>query len=484
MLKGLRSAQAFAAPLLTEALRQQFGEGLNINTDLYLQGTPVLVIDRRPLGNREWRTDYIKRSLLQAALHNFEASQASVSGAANLNRLERADNSALPVPIRPEQFASLCRSLDLGAKYQAHINAFFNPSANDNETAAQARTRVLANLKGSKRHDLAVAAHMAFIRGQISLAVYQMVLQVTELKLDATLDGYAVYHKRMSILDQPLLDIMLFETWTPTGTFDEFAQRQYRLRKLVIYIPDDPVSPLKEFATWDACESYLCERLGQADYRSFFCRFVMHKDVPRFLAAMELALKEKASLRLGASTISGDPFDDGVRRSLEKVLADARFQAVPTADEDLKTLQENRRAAGPGTTERGGFFCPRAWGVDVWCDGGATAGRGVPRCRGLERWAPPGSACTLDGGGPKRGADCSPRRAGRRQPGRVVAILRWADTRRPGQWATPLVAAGTEPVQSESRHWRRGNHRPERAVQSRRSVSCAHGRTNLSHLVR
>ncbi|UVJ45599.1 hypothetical protein NVV94_08610 [Pseudomonas sp. LS1212] len=361
LLKGLRGIHQFAAPLLSDALRRQFGNGLDIYSDFYLQGSTTLVSDLRPVGNREWRNSSFKQSLLQAALHNFEASPASSWASNNWSGLVRGDDSPLPVQIKPEQFVDLCRTLDLGAKYQAHLNAIFNPAASEHETAPQAQARVRSALKDNKRHDLAVATYIAVIKKQISGLAYRMLLEVSELKADVTLEGLKVYHKRLNMLGQPLSNIMLFETWRPTGTFDLYAQRQYRLSKLVIYISGDSVSPLKEFTTWDDCENYLKGRLEQEDYRKLFYQLVPRKNMPTFQQALEQALADNASLDLRTLLVQVDPFDEWVRLSIEKTMADARFLAVPTADEDLKTLQEKRRQAqtfGMNLLSAASFFVP------------------------------------------------------------------------------------------------------------------------------
>lgn len=361
LLKGLRGIDQFAAPLLSDALRKQFGNGLDIYSDVYIQGSTVLARDLSPIGNQEWRSISFKQSLLQAALHNFEARPASSWGSNDWSRLVRADNSPLPVEIKPEQFLDLCRTLDLGAKYQAHLNAIFNPPASEHETAAQARARVRSALRDNKRHDLAVAAYIAVIKKQISGLAYRMLLEVSELKADVTLEGLKVYHKRLNMLGQPLSNIMLFETWVPTDAFDLYAQRQYRLAKLIIYVPGDSVSPLKEFTTWDDCESYLKGRLQQEDYRKIFCQWVPRKNMPAFQQMLEQALADKADQDLRPHRVQGDPFDEWVRLSIEKTMADARFLAVPTADEDLKTLQEQRRQAqtfGMNLLTAASFFVP------------------------------------------------------------------------------------------------------------------------------
>ncbi|MCY1391793.1 Leucine rich repeat protein [compost metagenome] len=353
LLKSLPTARAFAAPLLTQALHKQFGSQLNIDTDRYLKGKSVLVRDMRPIGNIEWRTDYQEQSLLQAALHNFEASEAVAS---NLDRLQ----TARPVSFLPEQFAKLCRTLDIGGKYQALLNTIFNPSADSQETAAQARARVRSQLKDSKRHDLAVATHYAFIHNQISEPVHAMLLRVSELETDVQLDGLKVHHKRLSMLGQPLTNIMLFETLTQVSRL-EYAWREYKQQKLIVYIPNDPVSPLKEYTTWEACEDDLRARLGQEDYRRFFCGFVAHKEAAVFLPALESTLKQTASLRLVTHTIATEPFADRVEHAIEKVFADARFQAVPTADQDLKSLQDSRRKTeelGLNLLNIAAFFVP------------------------------------------------------------------------------------------------------------------------------
>ncbi|KPA89383.1 dermonecrotic toxin domain-containing protein, partial [Pseudomonas asplenii] len=57
--------------------------------------------------------------------------------------------------LRPEQFATLCRQLDLGQRYQEHLHAVLNPA--DATQKAQVRQTWTTHL----HNQLAEAVHLA-----------------------------------------------------------------------------------------------------------------------------------------------------------------------------------------------------------------------------------------------------------------------------------------------------------------------------------
>jgi len=247
MLKGVAQRPGVAAPRLTEALRSIRRRAGYQWRFLPFKAPPCWSVDLRPLGNQEWRTDTSGRSLpASGAAHSKPAKQAYPVLQAEPPGTR--DNGALPVPIRPEQFARLCRSLDLGAKYQAHVNAIFNPPANDMKPPHKP-ARECSRTSGSKRHDLAVAAHVASFAGKYPSGFTRWCSRSPKLNSDVALTDIAVHHKRMSMLDQPLLTSWYSRHGRPQVPSISFSNDNTGSAKLVAYIPDDPASPLKEFTT-------------------------------------------------------------------------------------------------------------------------------------------------------------------------------------------------------------------------------------------
>ncbi|OIN55094.1 hypothetical protein BFL40_01945 [Pseudomonas costantinii] len=84
--------------------------------------------------------EYRGVSLLEAALDNFapeEAREAPCNDCQVITRWNAYDGDviatvdavmSMALPIAPHDFAGLCRSLDLGARYQQHLKAILQPA--------------------------------------------------------------------------------------------------------------------------------------------------------------------------------------------------------------------------------------------------------------------------------------------------------------------------------------------------------------------
>ena len=135
-MSSLEDIDTFARPLLVNALKERFNVTLDVDkTFIRLRKTVSLTEFYIPVG---W-FEALKLPLLQAALHNFEASECEAgafhSSSGFVVQSANADGStAVTTPLTVEQFTSLCRSLDIGAKYQAYLKDFLEP----NNAVAQA----------------------------------------------------------------------------------------------------------------------------------------------------------------------------------------------------------------------------------------------------------------------------------------------------------------------------------------------------------
>jgi hypothetical protein len=346
-LRHVQDVYAFAEPLLKRAIQDQYGLDLDVkDTYLHIYTPKQLPWYALNLSNGVTSRDV---SLLDAALHNFARHETferyscyitrpDYRGHFNILRLEGV--------MSLEQFKQLCRDLDLGARYQRHLNESLLPS----EPVAQAylQLHVIANLKAA----LKVAAQVALMKNDLDPTGHAVVMGV----LDGTEKRAAFY--QLSMLDTPLTGILLI-----TSDLEKAAH----IAKVIAYIPHDPVSPLKQYASTADFAQDLSRRLQlnaplasskhlpQHTYQQFFSQFVPHSRRGVFFATLAERLYQvqwhqrspldpapawreepvsKPLLQLDVSRIVGDLWQQLYQARFNKILNDARSLAVSTAQAD------------------------------------------------------------------------------------------------------------------------------------------------------
>ncbi|WP_421527134.1 NEL-type E3 ubiquitin ligase domain-containing protein [Pseudomonas brenneri] len=296
-MSALQSIDVFARPLLVKALKDQYGVTLapHIATWLSLKKS-LLVSDF----NIEARTyDFLKLELLQAALHNFEEGECE-EGAFHSSsgfrwqassRGSAAADSLLPVrlgSLKVHQFLRLCRSLDLGGKFQTYLKGFFTT----HETTL--RQQFIASQKAAMR----AAAELALLREDITQADYNMVLSVIAGERSPQVGGKPVW-----ICDLGLMKLRM------TGCVLFLVLNDERVDSQILYIPQDPYQPLRRYTHRAPLLAALKQRLstpGSAStrvdrptaYQVFFSQFVDYADRSHYfsqftLDAPDATLREK-----------------------------------------------------------------------------------------------------------------------------------------------------------------------------------------------
>lgn len=237
LLAPLKGLSEFAEPLLTQALDKRFGPGLEVNNDTLFHGVS--------------RNDYklglrpTNLTLLEAAMHNFEQKEAQESGFESDSAICKgppgmALREPHPKNIKPEHFADLCRHLNLGRKYQDHLDSVLEPEAKPGDAPDAARFNARATFMLNGMADMEVCARASFMRKTISDAAYQAVLELSTGQAEPRFNGEPLQLSSISLLEQEIRGIVLIapqRTWT-------FTQVPY-----VLYIPQDPVCPMKEYGS-------------------------------------------------------------------------------------------------------------------------------------------------------------------------------------------------------------------------------------------
>jgi len=321
----LKSPERFCAPLLAKAMSDKLGEPLDIEGVVFqhVRSTSSL------LGLRKKLITPIDRDLLMAACENFESSE-TVSGNYNDNSLlyipERINGrSSKILSIQPHEFAQLCRTLDLGKQYQAHLKTVLEADAFRIKHQAYAKDRFEVDM------------HIACMKKHISTDVYDLLKSVKDAATSVKLGNNKPGYQGLELLGVKLQGVFF------VGPVGEHADEDYRC---VVYLPGDPLHPLKEYASFKDFETELSRRLRTADFRQFFMRFILLSDQPAFYAELDKRLlsvntsplpKDSVFVPVQGFDLAEDVFQTLFRQRSAHVIADARLLVVPTDDEDEKT---------------------------------------------------------------------------------------------------------------------------------------------------
>ncbi|KPC32900.1 Leucine rich repeat domain-containing protein [Pseudomonas syringae pv. cilantro] len=359
----LISAQKFAAPLLSQAFSERFKLALDVEAFQLMTWRY----------DSAWKPAPLEQTLLQAALQNFASSNRSrfdpysailrtgglrywlIDSAERRYKVEYKDR----LNINLEQFADFCHDLDLGARYQTHLNSIFKPSTPD---AAKA---VAAAFIGCERDAVEVLAHTAMMKGDITEAAYQMLLNMVKPADPRRWDGKGLRYCQLHMLD----------TYAFSGCLLHGALLiQQNLPDpdsgpCVVYLPSEPSHPIKQYASLQALNASLVQALDSEGYRRYFSRFISLSQSPEFFSRLKSrlypapahTLDVNADLLLQTQPFSKPPCELLYEHLLAKTYGDSRAIAVPSAQADQQArdvLLESLKDNGMNVLNAAGLFVP------------------------------------------------------------------------------------------------------------------------------
>ena len=385
-MSSLQDIDSFAEPILTKALKDRLGIEVDVNKTLVCLRQPLEVSD---LEIEVASFEVLKLSLLQAALHNFEASECE-EGAFHRRSGFVVETSTpgtfqvAAVNMTVRQFLSLCRQLDIGAQYQTCVQAFFQPA--DAQKEMTLRRQFIASQKAALR----AAAELALLKKDIEPDDYTMVLSIINGEVHPRLGNKSVWFRDLSLMKRRMTGCVVFS-----------ISEQYRYtNEFIVYIPHDPEHPLKRYTSAQLREEFKRQFTargtsssssgGPTAHQRFFSQFVAYADRPYYFSQFTrkaadapadplhsiwvkvaqyipplssiVRIKELPPERSGKREPVEDPYlnpfgiiREGVagiwsantdlwaylyEQNRKKVIADARSHAVPTADVDARVRAE------------------------------------------------------------------------------------------------------------------------------------------------
>lgn len=269
-MSQFQGIEDFARPLLLKALKDQYQVEVDVTT--------TLLCLRRPLAISVFEIELssfelLKLSMLDAALHNFEASECKAGAYHETSGFVRAAGDpgtyeSVTLDLTVSQFMSLCRSLDIGAQYQAYLQSFFYPE----NTLAQSALR--DQFINSQKTALKAAAEQALVTGDIEAADYRMIVSVIDGEVHPWMGSKQVWFRTLSLMGLTMTGCMIFL----------ICEKYHISNELIVYIPQDPAHPLKRY-NWAQLEAELKRLFTARDaavadgasptpYQVFFSQFV------------------------------------------------------------------------------------------------------------------------------------------------------------------------------------------------------------------
>lgn len=275
------------------------------------------------------------RSLLQAAMENFTQDEVDSEELLTGAVMRLGVNAQLGAEITPKNFAALCRELDLGARYQRHIDEVLAlPVRSTNGTSSTGRVST-ADIRWLKLLDMQVALHMAYLKKDVSSGVYTMLQRVIAQDVpavqtrDALFDGAAVSWQGLIVHDVCISGVLVFTK----ASIDTDSKA-----RCVVYMPNEPRRPFFEYASLDEFKVYLSLKLQTGSYRKFFVeQYLQGHDKVDFFTRFDRNKTLGALAASPADTCFADFFFSSF---VSKIQEDARILAVPTADVDEQQRQK------------------------------------------------------------------------------------------------------------------------------------------------
>lgn len=353
ILQAIPSLQAYAAALLKTKLRKSgfsnpdvTGWRVRVSQRLLLpSASPVLL---RPTYVRRSR-----RSLLEAALHNYHRRETrpglTLKG-------ELVDGNGNRLPMSFHAFASACREVDAGGKYQALLTHHLQPEDGPEDEPGQAVSRLHGLFEASFKAHFEVAMRVAALKQDIDERTYFFLLPlIAEKPVVPALVG-TVVPRQLYLLGRPVQGVLTLEV-RPSA--------EGAVESVVLWVPDDPHQPVSRHASWDALDKYLGKRFRAPAYRRFFARFITERQRINFYRVLNerVAQASAAGVELDARSapITDAPFVHLRRQHLAKIRDDAKVLAVPTDvedDEDREARMQGYKELGLNVLNVAGAFVP------------------------------------------------------------------------------------------------------------------------------
>jgi len=373
LFASLPDLHTFASEQLTQAIKARFDLDVEVSNTYLVDAR--LIQTEHAIDARQ-AVDRATRSLLQWALHNFDADACAADGMdapqALLKKSVVLDHrrfmGTVPltntVAIPAHAFAELCRTLDIGGRYHKQVYDIYYPAPTGDQGPHEAALQVYETLARAEQSAFRQSLHSAWLQGHISQGFYDAALAAP---LDAPLPhtGSSLTFSLLTLWEVEIVGMAVLQLQPDSGSQNA---------RVALYNPDDPHAPLKEYASLDTLEAALRDALLLDSHYLDNC--LAARDKPSIQQKLQDRLTPMGWSTRGLHERVTDPqatlepiphkarysfLGTLVTQKVARHEKDALFHAVPTWAVDLLSAKRHREAiAGKvlTTLNIAGFFVP------------------------------------------------------------------------------------------------------------------------------
>ena len=313
MLSGLQGPAEYAEPLLVAAIEKKFAQRLDVRAVFYARKMEQKECNTGP---DEVLTTHVSAlapqyyfyrgiSLLEAALNNFTPDEATEPVCQDCHLITRynfyqysgaklhvpANVQAAKLGIKAHEFAQLCRELDLGRSYSEYVRTLINNLIQTDATPLRIG-KLYSSLIISHRNQLQLAAEIALMKGDIQPDDHLLIDDLLADQLGTTRQGEAVRFSPLRLCTFVLENILIIG---PVVWRANLRNAELLPRRCLVYIPGDPLHPLKAYDHIAAFTDHLTTRLCRVEYRKFFSQFVPLANQDGFFTQLKRLLDPDAA---------------------------------------------------------------------------------------------------------------------------------------------------------------------------------------------
>ncbi|WP_348747980.1 NEL-type E3 ubiquitin ligase domain-containing protein [Pseudomonas rhodesiae] len=362
----LKSPADYAEPLLVAAIEEKFGLRLDVTSVFYARkmeqrscSTDSEELSTTTVSSESSLLYFYKGvSLLEAALMNFTEDDASKPICLDCRLITRynfhqyssakkhapASVKSLRLSIKPNEFAALCRTLDLGQSYYEHVRGIINAPILAKPPGALTG-KLYSTLITAHRNQLELAAEIALMQGHIQPQDHRLIQAILIQQTGHTWAEDDVSFSPLQLCTVVIEQVLIIGpvVWQPHPRNATILPRP-----CMVYIPGDPLHPLKAYDNLTAFVDHLTTRLCRADYRTFFSQFVPLSRQEVFFT------KLKALLDPDEVYTATQNFDPALKARLHRQGTYAppwRDVWIDSAQQRVRSIMENAQASAVSTQE-------------------------------------------------------------------------------------------------------------------------------------
>lgn len=344
-LDSLKPLYEFCRIELTQLLTTRYGVAFDVEEDrIELPGFDCGCPGATEAEKISSQQMVARRSLLQAAMHNFTEEEAGKDGFPAAGVVRIASTPEGLSALTPRVFANVCRELDLGQRYQDHYAATFNSSVLD------------ADIRQLKANVLKVDAHTAYLKGDIGLSALRMLEWLDLNSGNANASGAKPILYQNAPIHMQGLELFGACMWGVV-IFSKRPLKDHPIDWCVVYMPNEPGRPVFEYNTFALFERYLSRQLNISTYADFFSGYIDESNKADFYSS----LAKKQDLSLATPLIPFMLFTFLYQSHVTKMHSDALLLAVSTATVDAEERQKRLQSyeeAGLLIANIAGLFVP------------------------------------------------------------------------------------------------------------------------------